>query len=172
MKLNSTDKLGIWIIVVIALLCLLANQCNRPKIKTVLVDSSAVRELTKLNLEADSKIENLQGQLLYLSDEKERLEIRLKTSKVIYQTKYKTLINDSLITDSNCLWTLYSANETLLQYDSLYNLQTKELSGCYEINKELTDQVKFNKEFNEKSGKRISELLRFKHIFWKLYWHR
>lgn len=88
--------------------------------------------------------------ILRYEDTIEGLKGRLKSSKTVFKTKYKEILRDSLITDSNCLITLYYANTTILQQDSIIDIQARGLDACELQVNNLRNQVNLNKGYSEK----------------------
>lgn len=142
--------------------------------KIVFVDSSKSKEYKQKTASYDKDKDAWSSERLKLLDSIDLVNGRLKTSKNRFYTKYREIIKDSLITDSNCLWTLESANYTLMQYDSLLILQTKRADICFEQSVSRDSLITFLREFSNLKGQDnntlIEALSRFKHVFWRIYW--
>ena len=93
------------------------------------------------------EIENMdKSKQLKLYDSIEILNKRIAAPKKIFITKYKQILKDSLVTDSNCLITLYYANETINQQDSLLSLQSRGLDAAVSQINNLRKQVEHNQD--------------------------
>lgn len=119
-------------------------KCNNPQKKYV-VDNRERDSLRRINIKFDSIQDHYATILLKQDDSIQRLNERLKTSKTIFITKYKQILKDSLITDSNCLITLYYANSTIVQQDSIIQLQDRSIDACSSQVINLREQVEVNK---------------------------
>jgi hypothetical protein len=168
-----------WLIALIMLFVVIitAATCNsrwtkEPSVK--LIDSSAIKELRKERDLLDARIDRDASLQLRLSDSLETLSERLKITKTIFVTKYKTITeNKTIECDSNAYYTLEVANETINQYDSLLGLKSRELSQCYRFRKSQDSSLVFMIKFSAIAAKDketlISELGKFRHVFLRLY---
>lgn len=104
------------------------------------------KEIIDSNLFYDEIEVMWQSKQLALYDSIEILNKRLKTPKTIFKTKYYEILKDTTLVDSNCLTTLYYANETINQQDSLLNLQSRGLDACSSQVNNLRKQVDHNQD--------------------------
>ncbi len=109
-----------------------------------------INEVADSNAIYDHIDSEYSGKMIILYDSIDNLNKRLKTSKTIFRTKYKEILRDSLITDSNCLITLYYANTTILQQDSIIEIQARGLDACSSQVVNLRNQVVLNKSYASK----------------------
>ena len=114
---------------------------DKPIVINEVADSNAIYD--HIDNEYSSK-------MIVLYDSIDNLNKRLKSSKTVFKTKYKEILRDSLITDSNCLITLYYANTTILQQDSIIDIQARGLDACELQVNNLRNQVNLNKGYSEK----------------------
>ena len=148
----TTEKIA-WISL---LLCVLGLGwlCSRPE----KIIPPIVSEVLDSNIAYDELEAVYQTKTLILYDSIEILNKRLKSTKTIFITKYRQILKDSLITDSNCLVTLYYANETINQQDSIINLQSRSLDACGSQIINLRNQVEWNEKQNEVLTKNVYKL--------------
>lgn len=141
--------------------------------KIIFVDSSSTKQLKEKNAEFDRLSDVYQSKEIMWSDSIEKLTKGLTIVKTKFIVKYRNILKDSLVTDSNCLYTLEAANETINYYDSVVNIQSKQYNNCLEQNTNLENQIKLNRNFAELSEKDkatlIKELSKFDHRFWRWY---
>jgi hypothetical protein len=109
-----------------------------------------INEVADSNAIYDHIDSEYSGKMIILYDSIERLNKRLKTSKTVFKTKYKEILRDSLITDSNCLITLDYANITIDQQDSIIEIQARGLDACGLQVNNLREQVLLNKTYASK----------------------
>jgi len=109
-----------------------------------------INEIADSNAIYDVLDDEYQNKIINLYDSIERLNIRLKTSKIVFKTKYKEILRDSLVTDSNCLITLDYANITIDQQDSIIEIQARGLDACSSQVGNLREQVLLNKSYASK----------------------
>lgn len=151
--------------------------CNTEyKDKIVFVDSSENKQLRKeLAIERDRNDRNASLNLK-MRDSLDYFRKSLKSAKNKFYPKYREIIKDSLITDSNCLLTLEYANQTMLQYDSLLGVTSRSLDSCFKFSEEQSRTIKFLTEFTAIAEKKEDMLIKenksFKHLFWRLFWKR
>ena len=140
----TTEKIA-WISL---LLCVLGLGwlCSRPE----KIIPPIVSEVLDSNIAYDELEAVYQTKTLILYDSIETLNKRLKTVKTIFKYKYKEILIDSLITDSNCLITLFYANETINQQDSIIEIQSRGLESCGLQVENLRNQVLMNRQYSDK----------------------
>lgn len=109
-----------------------------------------INEVADSNVIYDHIDSEYSGKMIILYDSIDNLNKRLKTSKTIFMTKYEEIIKDSLTTDSNCLITLYYANTTIMQQDSIIDIQARGLDACSLQVNNLREQVILNKSYASK----------------------
>ena len=151
--MDKTERIC-WIGIIISLL-FLGWLCNRP-IKQQTKETT--KEIIDYNIFYNEIDAMYQSRQLSLYDSIETLNKRLKYTKTIFITKYRQILKDSLITDSNCLLTLYYANETINQQDSIINLQSRSLDACGSQIINLRNQVEWNEKQNEVLTKNVYKL--------------
>lgn len=148
----TTEKIA-WISLIICLISL-GWLCSRPNEP---VTEKISQEVIDSNLFYDEIELMYQSKQLRLYDSIETLNNRLKSTKTIFITKYRQILKDSLITDSNCLVTLYYANETINQQDSIINLQSHGLDACSLQVDNLRKQVQNNQDLKTEYQKLYKE---------------
>lgn len=151
--------------------------CNPEyKDKIVFVDSSGTKELRKELAISNQRHDRNESFKLRQHDSIEILNKLLKTAKNKFYPKYIEILKDSMITDSNCLLTLFWANETINQYDAKLGLVSRSLDSCFKFSSGQTETIKILTDFSAVAGKDkstlIAELGKFKHWFWRVYWKR
>lgn len=128
------------------LLFVLRYGCNPEYIEKKIV----VSEIADSNAIKDRIDDYYANKILRYEDTIEDLKGRLKTSKTVFKTKYKEILRDSLVTDSNCLITLDYANITIDQQDSIIEIQSRGLDACSSQVGNLREQVLLNKNYASK----------------------
>jgi len=109
-----------------------------------------INEVADSNAIYDHIDSEYSGKMIILYDSIDLLNKRLKTSKTVFKTKYKEILRDSLVTDSNCLITLDYANITIDQQDSIIEIQARGLDACSSQVGNLREQVLLNKSYASK----------------------
>lgn len=130
----------VFILIIFGIGCFFSNKKEDPKIEYEVLDSNKIY---------DRVSEIYQEKQFKLLDSIDRLNNRVTATKTIFKYKYKEIVTDSLITDSNCLITLYYADVTIRQQDSIIEIQSRGLDACASQVDNLRNQVKLNENFAE-----------------------
>jgi hypothetical protein len=147
------QRFSYWLNVVLAigLFCVVFRYGCKPEY----IDKPLVIEIVDSNAMYDQLESQYSNQMLKLYDSIEYLNKRLKSSKAKFKENYGAIIvkvgknlenNEPIGIDSNCLITLEYANITIIQQDSIIDIQSCGLDAAQSQVTNLRKQVDYNIE--------------------------
>lgn len=159
------------VILAIGLFLIVFRECKKPQPTKIIIKDTSTYVQRAENTRFDTIERHYLNEFQKQDNEITRLKERLKQAKIVY--KYLPAKNRVDTLDLDCCKQLSGANEIIMYSDSLTNVYGTSLAECLNRVENLNAQVKFNKEFanrtNADQAETLRELASYHHVIWRLY---